>query len=79
MRKCLKLPVVLMAVAMSLMGTALAVPVLLTVTPSAVSNTYPGVISLDITGLTNTETVIIRKWLDGNGNGLVDPGEWMVD
>jgi hypothetical protein len=51
----------------------------LSVTPSVISNTYPGVITLNITGLTNTEKVTIQKWLDGNGNGLIDAGEPMID
>src|SRR2546423_15402498 len=36
----------------------------LSVTPSLISNTYGGVIQLNIGGLTNGETVIVRKWLD---------------
>jgi hypothetical protein len=80
MKKYLKLAVVWMVAAAAWIGTAQAAPpVVLTVTPSAVSNTYPGTISLDITGLTNTEKVVIQKWVDGNGNGLVDAGEWMID
>jgi len=47
----------------------------LTVTPSVTSNTYPGVITLDITGLTNHETVMVQEWLDLNANGTIDPGE----
>jgi len=51
----------------------------LTVTPSAISNTYSGVITLNITGLTNQETVTIQEWLDLNANGSIDPGEPMMD
>lgn len=51
----------------------------LTVTPSAISNTYSGVITLDITGVTNGETVGIQTWLDLNANGSIDPGEPMMD
>jgi len=43
--------------------------------PSAISNTYNGTITLQVTGLTNGETVIIQKFLDANGNGIVDAGE----
>jgi hypothetical protein len=53
--------------------------VTLTVSPSIVSNTYPGFITLNITGLTNTEKVTIQKWLDLNGNGVIDPGEPLID
>jgi len=45
------------------------------VTPSVVSNTYNGFITLLITGLTNTETVVVQKYIDANGNGVLDPGE----
>jgi hypothetical protein len=53
--------------------------VTLTVSPSATSNTYPGFITLNITGLTNTEQVTIQRWLDANGNGIIDPGEPMLE
>ena len=35
--------------------------VALTVSPSTISNTYPGLITLDITGLTNHETVTVQE------------------
>ena len=50
-----------------------------TVTPAAVNNTYAGVIALDIGGLTNGEQVIVQKYLDVNSNGVLDPGEPLVD
>jgi len=53
--------------------------VTLTVSPSVVSNTYPGVITLNITGLTNTEKVAVQRWIDGNANGVIDAGEPMMD
>ena len=51
----------------------------LTVTPSAISNTYSGVITLNITGVTNGEKVEIQTYLDLNANGSIDPGEPMMD
>ena len=48
-----------------------------TVTPTAVSNTYTGTISLAITGLTN-KTVVIQKFLDLNNNGVIDGGDILV-
>jgi hypothetical protein len=51
----------------------------LTVSPSVVSNTYNGVLTLNITGLTNGEQVALQQWLDFNTNGVVDPGELMID
>jgi len=50
-----------------------------TVTPSVVSNTYAGVITLNITGLTNGEQVKVQTYLDLNSNGVVDPGEPLID
>ncbi len=48
------------------------------VTPAAVSNTYTGTITLQIGGLTNTETVVIQKFLDLNTNGVIDGGDLLV-
>ena len=42
----------------------------LTVSPAVTSNTYTGVITLNITGLTNRETVTVQEWLDLNANGV---------
>src|SRR3989442_3422232 len=51
----------------------------LSVTPSVTSNTYAGVITLAIGGLTNGENVVIQKYLDLNANGTIDPGEPLMD
>jgi hypothetical protein len=59
-------------------GSALAQQTL-TVSPSVVSNTYVGVVTLNITGLTNGEQVTVQKWMDLNGNGVIDAGEPMMD
>jgi hypothetical protein len=53
--------------------------VTLSVSPSVISNTYAGVITLDIAGLTNTEKVVVQKWQDGNANGLIDAGELLME
>jgi len=47
-------------------------------TPATVSSAYTGMIALQITGLTNIETVVVQKFLDLNGNGVVDAGDWLV-
>ena len=62
-------------------GSALAGPpaVTLTVNPSVISNTYPGVITLTINNLQSGEKVGIQRWIDLNGNGVVAPGEPMLD
>lgn len=64
---------------MLLGATAAFGQVTLMVSPSAISNTYTGVITLNVTGLTNTEKVTVAEWLDLNGNGTVDVGEPLMD
>ena len=49
-----------------------------TVAPSAVSNTYNGTITLQVTGLTNTETVVVQKFLDLNTNGVIGGADTLV-
>jgi protocatechuate 3,4-dioxygenase beta subunit len=49
-----------------------------TVTPSVVSNTFNGNITLLITGLNTGETVTIQKFLDLNTNGVIDNTDWLV-
>jgi len=61
-----------------LMLCRLAGAVTFTITPAAVSNTYNGAITLQISGLTNNETVVIQKFLDLNTNGVIDAGDWLV-
>jgi hypothetical protein len=61
-----------------LLGPTLAAAVTFTVTPAAVSNTYNGFITLQVTGLTNAEVVVVHKSLDVNTNGVVDAGDWLV-
>ena len=51
----------------------------LSVSPSTTSNTYIGSITLQIGGLTNAEPVVVQSFLDANANGIVDPGEPLVD
>ena len=46
-----------------------------TITPAVTSNTYSGPVTMQVTGLTNTETVVIQKFMDANTNGLVDGGD----
>jgi len=50
-----------------------------TVAPDVVSNTYNGVITLQINGLTNGVTsVVVQKYLDVNTNGVIDSGDLLV-
>jgi len=47
-----------------------------TITPSTVSNTYSGIITFQVTGLTNNgDTVVVQKFLDANTNGVIDAGD----
>ena len=62
------LPIILVAVGSSMAAN-------MTITPSVVSNTYAGTITLQVTGITNGETVLVQKYLDANGNGIVDAGD----
>ena len=56
-------------------GLTAPLPPTLTVTPSAVGNDYTGLITLNITGAQTGEKVIIQKYIDANGDGLIEPGE----
>src|ERR1035441_11028796 len=56
--------------------TALAVT--LNITPPAVSNTYSGVITIQVTGLSSGETVVVQKFMDLNTNGVIDGNDCMV-
>jgi len=47
-----------------------------TITPSAVSNTYVGNITLQVTGLTPGDTVVVQKYLDANADGVIDAGDY---
>ena len=44
----------------------------LTVTPTAVSSTYDGNVTLQVTGLSIGETVVVQKFLDVNTNSAID-------
>ena len=50
----------------------------LTVTPSSVSNTYNGYITLQISGVPSGVGVVVQKFLDANSNGVVDAGDILV-
>lgn len=66
----------LCACAISARATAV---VTLTTSPNIVSNTYNGVITLQINGLTNGVTnVLVQKYLDVNTNGVIDSGDLLV-
>lgn len=41
-----------------------------TVSPSSVSSIYSGLVTVQVSGLTNGETVLVERFIDANGNGL---------
>ena len=61
-----------------LLCPTLPAAVTFTITPAAVSNTYNGAITLQVNGLTNTEAVVVQKFLDLNTNGVIDASDWLV-
>jgi hypothetical protein len=46
-----------------------------TVSPTAVSNTYAGYVTLQVTGLGAGHAVQVQKYLDANTNGVIDAGD----
>jgi hypothetical protein len=76
--KTLSSCILLLAVAACQQLESTAAAVAFSVTPSVVSNTYNGTITLQVTGLTNGETVVVQKFLDANTNGVVDASDWLV-
>ena len=56
----------------------LSAAVTFTNTPSAVSNTYSGTITLQVTGLTSGDNVVVQDYLDANTNGVIDAGDYLV-
>ena len=59
-------------------GIASNAAVTFTITPSAVSNTYTGAITLQVSNLAAGDTVVVQKYLDLNTNGVIDAGDWLV-
>lgn len=49
-----------------------------TITPAAISNTYAGSVTLQISGLTAGDTVVVQKFLDLNTNGVIDASDYLV-
>ena len=64
--------------ALSLVIYTFSTSVTFAVTPTTVSNTYPGTISLLASNLASGETVTVQKYLDLNTNGIIDGSDWLV-
>src|ERR1043165_9449808 len=43
-----------------------------TISPTATSNTYNGIVTLQVTGLSSGQPVVVQKFLDANTNGVLD-------
>src|SRR6267378_2046748 len=71
--KCFVLATVLVAVIATISRAAT-----LTVTPATISNLYSGNITLQVTGLSSGETVVVERFVDLDANGVVNAGEPLV-
>ena len=74
MKVLLKYPFLALVFFAGLIQTGRAA-VAFTVTPAAVSNTYSGKITLQVTGLSSGDTVVVQKYLDANTNLVIDAGD----
>ncbi len=61
-----------------LFGLSAQAAVDFTVSPATISNTFPGTITVTITGLNPGQGARLSKYRDANGNGQIDPGEPLV-
>ena len=64
--------------ALSIVVYTFSTSVTFAVTPPAVSNFYNGTITLQVGGLASGETVLVEKFRDVNGNGIIDAGDTEV-
>jgi hypothetical protein len=71
-----------LAVRVSLLGFILMqtthAAVNFTVSPNLIGNTYVGPVTFTITGLTNTEKVVVQDFADVNSSGTIDGADIMV-
>ena len=77
-KSLIRLAVVVATAAATLVELPVA-GVTLTISPAVTSNTYSGVITLNITGLGSGEQVSLQNWIDGNTNGVIDAGDLLMD
>ena len=80
MKTPLKKKFVLMAALSVLLGAdnACLGAVTFTITPTAVSNTYSGPITMLISNMPTGDTVVVQKFGDVNANGVIDAGDVLV-
>ena len=51
----------------------------LAISPQAIDNEFNGVVTLQINGLANGDTVVVRKYADLNRNGVIDSGDLLME
>jgi len=68
----------LLILANLLLGLSARAAVSFSIDPATIGDNYLGNVTLNITGLNAGETVVVQKYLDANGNGVVDAGDWLV-
>src|SRR5579859_264329 len=61
-----------------LLASASAFAASFSISPSAITNDFEGIITLSITNLTPGQTVVVEQFADLNGNGAIDPGEPLI-
>lgn len=65
--------ILLSAAAMPLRAASLAL------SQRSITNTYTGILNLTITGLDSAgESVVIKEYVDANGNGIIDAGDVLI-
>jgi len=69
---------ILAACASLAMSARVTMAASLTITPSSIPGNYTGTVTLDITGLTTGQTVLVETFLDINGNGAIDGSDMLV-
>lgn len=79
MKSLLNRPILAFLFALGLVTPRTGSAATLTVTPAAVSTTYGGTITLNVTGLTNHEPVTVQTYFDLNNDGVVDAGDLLID
>ncbi len=72
------LPLSLFLLALALAPAPASAAVNFTLSESAVSNLFTGTLGIQITGLASGESVVLQKFIDADGDGLVGAGEVLV-
>src|SRR5437762_3358534 len=72
-------PLLIAFLAIAMLGhLRVGVAATFTTSPSTISNTYRGPITLQIGGLTNGESVVVDNYYDLNANHLIDTNDVLM-